>query len=253
MAENDQYIPQDAIQKQPDIKRFPTAFPETWFVDQRSLPYFTGRQEIMEQIQPILSSDRRAVALTGSDGIGKTAIAVQYAYQDRGQYMDDGVLFLNATSGQTLEEECQRFLAKYNHTSAQGGIEGVLSWLNGHKNALVILDHVADADIAHRFVSGSENHLLLTSQAAIDGVENIQVGALEDRDGAEVLLKRSNTLPARGKLEDAPEKARQSALELSQLLAGVPSKLINAGKYVEETGSSITRYLGLVKSGVLPT
>ncbi|MCO5189961.1 MAG: NB-ARC domain-containing protein [Anaerolineae bacterium] len=93
------------------LKAVADALDETWFeavgassniqvfeVDFVRNPQFRGRQNDLEKLHRLLQmeadSDSRAVALSGMGGIGKTQLAVEYAYCNRACY-DGGIVWLD--------------------------------------------------------------------------------------------------------------------------------------------------------------
>jgi hypothetical protein len=74
-------VPAPAVER----SRFPTALPAVWNVPFRRNPAFTGREEVLATLAGQL--DRGAAAVTqtlqGAGGVGKTALAVEYAYRHR--------------------------------------------------------------------------------------------------------------------------------------------------------------------------
>src|SRR5215813_1613740 len=69
-----------------------TALSPHWSVPLPRNPYFTGREELLKTLHQHLSGDQRAVALSqsaalhGLGGIGKTQIALEYAYRHALEY-----------------------------------------------------------------------------------------------------------------------------------------------------------------------
>jgi hypothetical protein len=61
-----------------------------WNVPLPPNPYFVGREELLQQLQPAVRTTRFGTVLcqviTGLAGIGKTQLAVEYAYRHRGDY-----------------------------------------------------------------------------------------------------------------------------------------------------------------------
>ena len=68
----------------PPAKHWPELLARPWNVPPRT-PYFTGRDEILNQLREGLLESRVA-ALSGLGGVGKTQTAIQYAHRHRGDY-----------------------------------------------------------------------------------------------------------------------------------------------------------------------
>src|SRR6266699_1177038 len=76
-----------------------------WNIPYRRNPFFTGREEILAYLHNALNSNKRAAltqteAISGRGGIGKTQIAVEYAYRNRDHYQ--AMLWATASSRDTL-------------------------------------------------------------------------------------------------------------------------------------------------------
>jgi hypothetical protein len=72
-----------------ETPRFPGALPGIWNVPHRRNPNFTGREELLESLRAALTSDRTAAvtqAISGLGGVGKTQLAVEYAYRHTADY-----------------------------------------------------------------------------------------------------------------------------------------------------------------------
>jgi hypothetical protein len=62
-------------------------------------PFFTGREEVLQQLHKTISASRIA-SLSGLGGIGKTQTAVEYAYRHRDDY--SAVLWVGADTRELL-------------------------------------------------------------------------------------------------------------------------------------------------------
>ena len=64
--------------------------PKVWGQVPPQNPYFTGREQLLTQLGAAVSAGRRTAvlphALRGMAGVGKTQLAVEYAYRNRSAY-----------------------------------------------------------------------------------------------------------------------------------------------------------------------
>ena len=71
-----------------DRPRFPGALPAVFTVPFTPNRWFTGRTEVLAAIRGRLADPLRGhvVPVTGIGGVGKTQLAIEYAYAERGSY-----------------------------------------------------------------------------------------------------------------------------------------------------------------------
>lgn len=80
-------------------------FPSIWNVPHRRNPFFTGREDILKNLHTTLTEGKTATltqpqAISGLGGIGKTQIAIEYAYRYGYEYR--AVLWVKADSREVL-------------------------------------------------------------------------------------------------------------------------------------------------------
>ena len=80
-----------------------------WYVPYQRNPYFTGREEILLSLHHTLISGATAAliqthAISGLGGIGKTQVAVEYAYRFRQDY--HAVIWLKADTREIFFTNC---------------------------------------------------------------------------------------------------------------------------------------------------
>ena len=160
-----------------------------WNVPHVRNPHFTGRGELLDLLHQQLTSTRHndpakidRVALTqphaikGLGGIGKTQIAVEYAYRSRNQGHYTHTLWVNAASEETimtsfvtLAELLPAFSAK-NETDQQELVEAVKQWLEVCEQPwLLIFDNVDSDDclsqLTNYFPQQGKGSILLTTRS----------------------------------------------------------------------------------------
>jgi hypothetical protein len=231
--------------------RFGAPFPEVWNVPRRHVPYFTGRDSQLQQLFHHFSAESEAgmtvpQALVGLGGLGKTQTAAEYAYRYRGAYR--AVLWVRAETKENLTEDfkvCARLL---NLHAQESPIETIQQWFRNQADWLLILDNADDLNLVAPFLPQSlRGHILVTTRArALRNVaQPLVLEPLESEDGALCILRRAGGVGWNGQLSDASPLSADAAQTLSQLMEGLPLALEQAGAYIEETGSSTSRYLAL--------
>jgi hypothetical protein len=187
-----------------------SALPErVWMVPYRQNAFFTGREQLLTNLHTRFMKDRATVltrgqAITGLGGIGKTQIAVEYAYQYREEYRF--VLWMGAATQETLIADIAKIanrlqLPERTLQEQEKIVAAVLHWLATHEGWLLIVDNADDLDSIVDFLpTGTSGHLLLTTrQQATGSFEPFPVRQMEQSEGMLLLLRRAGLLkPQRG-------------------------------------------------------
>lgn len=232
----------------------PPAIPEpVWNVPYRRNPFFTGRSLILDSLYATLTSHRtaastQALAISGLGGIGKTQIAVEYAYRSRDYYQ--AVLWVNASSHETLigdfvELATLLALPERQEQDQHIVVAAIKRWLSTHDNWLMILDNVEDAEMIAEFfpAQGMGNILLTTRLQAMGAIaQGIEVEKMSLDDGVLFLLRRTKLLPSGETLNQAKQRYQPEVEEIVSELDGLPLALDQAGAYIEETRCSFSAY-----------
>jgi class 3 adenylate cyclase/tetratricopeptide (TPR) repeat protein len=228
----------------PDLRTKKASGP--WLVpDAMRTRYFTGRDDLLEQLGQKLAERHRAV-LSGLGGIGKTQTALEYAARNRAKY-PAGVFWVNAetASGAAsgfVEIAKTLHLASADSSDRESVVESVCDWLSESDRWLLILDNVDERREIARFVPGrAAGDVLVTSRESVFAELGIpralEVGDLAVDDAVRFLLTRT------GRSEDNDSPERQAAVELAEELGNLALALEQAAAYIAETNATFSGYL----------
>lgn len=207
-----------------------------------------GRDRQMVRIRQQLNGDEahlRCVALTGMRGVGKTQLALEYAYRHSVDSADyDRVLWVKAGSQELL---CSDFAALAEdlgipeRTRVEPALRqaGVRQWLETSDRWLLVVDGADDPSagtwLSALLPSRAKGHVLVTSTnpnwRALGSVLPVQV--LDSADAVNLLSVRSGQA-----------KSFEATL-LAEALGRLPLALVQAASYLERTGMTYERYLAL--------
>ena len=224
-----------------------------WSVPYRRNPFFTGREEILAHLYTILRSNRTAAltqpqAISGLGGIGKTQIALEYAYRYRDSYQ--ALFWVNASNREVLSAEFASLgtvldLPEKQEQDQDTVIRAVKRWLANHTQWLLILDNVDTPEMIVDFlpVHATGDMLLTTRQQALGTVaQSIEVEKMGPDESMMFLLRRVKALDPATSLDRAMEENKAQAIEIIAELDGLPLALDQAGAYIEETRCGLSQY-----------
>jgi tetratricopeptide (TPR) repeat protein len=236
--------------KNPDTKAARvSAVSKPWNVPHARNDAFTGREELLADLRTDLLKKGKQ-ALFGLGGVGKTQIAVEYAWRHRDEYT--AVLWCFAGTEQSVRGGYSAIAALLDlpekESQEQAKItEAVKGWLEQNTGWLLVLDDADDPAMVKPFLpQGSTGHVLLTSRAysfqKIGLVSPREVNVLSPGEAREFLLRRTRKEPT----EKSPE-----ADALAKELGYLPLALEQAAAYIGETAASFLSYLaGYRKQGL---
>lgn len=217
------------------------ALPRVWNVPHPRNLNFAGRQDELTQLHAHLALGR-PTALVGLGGVGKTQLAVAYAYGHLAAY--DLVWWVSAEEPATLAADCALLasalgLPEGSEMDQAVVIRGVQRWLRQQPRWLLIFDNVADPDVVRPFLAQrGSGHVLLTSRHPgwRSLAQPIHVPVL-DREAAITLLLRRTGQSDTG-----------AADAVAALVGDLPLALVQAGAYIEARGRSLAEYAQLFQT-----
>ncbi|HEY6540972.1 MAG TPA: tetratricopeptide repeat protein, partial [Ktedonobacteraceae bacterium] len=229
------------------------ALAPVWNVPYARNPRFTDREEILQYLHETFSrntenSINQPLALSGLGGMGKTQIALEFAYRYREEYPI--VLWAKADSQEVLTSELASFatllkVPGQQEQDQQYALVAVKRWLEVHPGWLLILDNIEDLQLAHEYLpTAPQGLVLLTTRSQVThGIAKcLDIDKLDPDDGALLLLRRLGRLAADVLFDHASEQERDQAREIAIMLGGHPLAIDQAGAYVDENGGNLHRY-----------
>lgn len=234
-----------------------TALAPYWCVPHPRNPFFTGRNEVLQEIHaqlhhdPIRTIGLSCCLLSGLGGIGKTQTALEYAYRHAYDY--SALFWISASDHETLVASCTTIaeqlpsLKRVTRNQNQL-VETVKVWLREHRSWLLILDNVDDLALIQEFLTMARNgSLLLTSRHPdMHGrVPTLRLQPMWAEEGAFLLLRRASYLVSPA----VDDRARIFALanRIATMMDGLPLALDQAGAYIEETRCNLADFLNLLQ------
>ncbi|GCE07842.1 tetratricopeptide repeat protein [Dictyobacter aurantiacus] len=230
-----------------------------WTIPYARNPHFTGRDNLLDQIAQQFSSTEtaqpaaiRRVALTqaqaikGLGGIGKTQIAIEYAYRALAQKRYTHTLWISAATAESIQAS---FIALArllpgdpltDETDQHKLNAAVKRWLEECQHPwLLIVDNVDDLALIQPFLPiwGNGDILLTTRANAVGTIPlSFAIDTMGLAESTHFLLQRARRLESVSPEET--DEATNIAIELGQF----PLALDQAAAYIEETGCSFHDY-----------
>ena len=237
-----------------------TALAPHWLVPFPRNLFFTGREETLEALHTQLGITQ-AVALTqssalyGLGGVGKTQIALEYAYRHALEYR--AVFWIGAETDEQVVSSLLRIaevlqVPEQEDKDQQRVVTAVQRWFTTHGQWLLIWDNVEDLAILDRFFpSARSGAILITTRCQTLGTfaQGLDLLPMVHEEGMMFLLRRAKVLARGSAREQIQQLARSAPVEYAAAgelvthLGGLPLALDQTGAYIEETGCGFAGYL----------
>lgn len=225
--------------------RFPGTLPRIWNLPRRN-PNFTGRNQFLKKLRISFSQDQNAalkqLSLHGLGGIGKSQLAIEYAYRHSASY--ECVWWIRAEKETSLITDYTALatkldLAEQNAKEQAIIAQAVKDWLDTHNGWLLIFDNAVDAEIIRDFLPRSSGgHVLITSRNPYWKTigSPLTVSVWDREESISFLQKRTG------------QNNNQEANKLAEALGDLPLALEQAGAYIDAKCKKYIEYLSLFNS-----
>lgn len=200
---------------------------------------FVGREADLAQIDRVLAGDEHARVVVGEAGVGKSALARQFALRNSGRYRL--VWWIDAASKAAVDESLAELAARLEPRLAQApetAVQWMHGWLQAHGGWLIVADGAPGAStLAGLLAVSQRGQVLVTSRQAEGWRAHCPVHELTALDAAS-----ASTLMAA--LADGQASAADpDTATLCARLGHMPAVIEQVSKHLARTRTSPAQYV----------
>ncbi|KAE8334325.1 hypothetical protein BDV24DRAFT_33429 [Aspergillus arachidicola] len=223
---------------------------------------FIGRNAELDTLKQklLINKDCQRVALSGLGGIGKTQVALQFAYSFKEDCPEYSIFWVQALSMETFELSCREIAGVLGIRQEQEGGEDLKILVRQRLSAktagkwLLVIDNADDLDLlrgTHQtegllaFLPESDGGLTIftTRHGAVaqylTGSDVVEIGKMTGQETTDLLEKSL--------VRKNPSDNSETVVNLLTELEYLPLAITQAAAYINTNKSSISEYLRLLK------
>ncbi|HUU53794.1 MAG TPA: FxSxx-COOH system tetratricopeptide repeat protein, partial [Armatimonadota bacterium] len=217
---------------------------EIWHIPHPRNPNFTGREEPLTGLRASLTEGGAAAltqAITGLGGVGKTQLALEYAYRHRNHY--SVVWWVRSEEPSLLAGDYSRLAVRLGLTAEdlldqREAVTAARQWLERNDGWLLIFDNAQNPDALRDYLPrGGSGHIIITSRDPNWGgvAVPLPVPTWPRAESIAFLEKRTG-------------HGGDDADALAHELGDLPLALEQAAAYIEAAGIALPEYLDLFRT-----
>src|SRR5450756_526051 len=239
-----------ALVPKASVPRYPRTIPPVWRMPARNR-WFTGRADVLEQLHEQLLGSGKAVvmpvALHGMGGVGKTAVALEYAHRYMADYdvvwwvpAEDRNL-INPALGELAEKLGLKAGDEYGEAAAAA--REALRVGRPYDRWLLIFDNAEEPGDLQEYFPGGPGHVIVTSRnpAWASVAAPVDVNVFSRLESVQHLQRMVEGL-------SSAEGSR-----VADELGDLPLAIEHAGAWLQATGMPVAEYVALLQEVLAAT